>query len=184
MNILLNIFWLTFIYIYNEHKPGNGKFLSHTVEAGKIGMWRGCAKFTFTTCAWEFLLFYILNSTWYIYIFSFYFCICWMAMLVIINRYFIMVIFCISLMAFHIYWSFVYPQNGVKSLSCVWLFVTPWTVAYQAPPSLGFSRQEYRSGLPFPSPGDLPNPGFEPRSPVLQADALPSKPPGKAQRGF
>ena len=67
----------------------------------------------------------------------------------------------------------------VKSLSRVRLFATPWTVAYQAPPSLGFSRQEYWSGLPFPSPGYLPNPGIEPGSPVLQADALPSEPPGK-----
>ena len=70
-------------------------------------------------------------------------------------------------------------SHEVKSLSLVWLFATPWTVAYQAPPSLGFSRQEYWSGLPFPSPGDLPNPGIEPGSPTLQADALPSEPPGK-----
>ena len=55
--------------------------------------------------------------------------------------------------------------------------MTPWAVAYQAPLSMRFSRQEYRSGLPFPSPGDLPNPGIEPRSPSLQADALPSEPP-------
>ena len=67
----------------------------------------------------------------------------------------------------------------VKSLSRVRLFVTPWTVAHQAPPSMGFSREEYWSGLPFPSPGDLPNPGIEPRSPALQAVALPSEPPGK-----
>ena len=67
----------------------------------------------------------------------------------------------------------------VKSLSCVRLFETPWTVAYQAPPSMGFSRQECWSGLPFPSPGNLPDPGIEPRSPALQADALPSEPPGK-----
>ena len=52
-------------------------------------------------------------------------------------------------------------------------------VAYQALPSMGFSRQEYWSGLPFPSLGDLPNPGIEPGSPTLQADALPSEPPGK-----
>ena len=52
-------------------------------------------------------------------------------------------------------------------------------VAYQAPPSMGFSRQEYWSGLPFPSPAELPNPGIEPRSPSLQTDALPSEPPGK-----
>ena len=55
----------------------------------------------------------------------------------------------------------------------------PWTVAYQAPPSMEFSRQEYWSGLSITSPGDLPNPGIEPGSPGLQADALPSKPPGK-----
>ena len=65
----------------------------------------------------------------------------------------------------------------VKSLSRVRLFATPWTVAYQAPLSMGFSRQWSWSGLPFPSPGDLPNPGIEPGSPVLQADALPSEPP-------
>ena len=67
----------------------------------------------------------------------------------------------------------------VKLLSFVRLFATPWTVAYQAFPSMGFSRQEYQSGLPFPSPGDLPNPGIKPGSPALQADALPSEPPGK-----
>ena len=55
--------------------------------------------------------------------------------------------------------------------------VTPWTVAHQAPPSLGFSRQEYWSGLPFPSPGDLPHPGNERMSPALQAESLPSEPP-------
>ena len=57
--------------------------------------------------------------------------------------------------------------------------VTPWTVACQAPLSMGFSRQEYWSGLPFPSPGDLPNPGIEPGSPALQADALTAELPGK-----
>ena len=67
----------------------------------------------------------------------------------------------------------------VKSFSNVQLFATLWTVAHQAPPPMGFSRQEYRSGLPFPSPGDLPDPGIEPRSPALQADALTSEPPGK-----
>ena len=60
----------------------------------------------------------------------------------------------------------------LKLLSHVWLFATPWTVAYQGPLSMGFSRQEYWSGLPFPSPGDLPSPGIEPRSPALQADTL------------
>ena len=57
--------------------------------------------------------------------------------------------------------------------------MTPWTVAHQAPLSVGFSRQEYWSGLPFPSLGDLPDPGIEPGSPALQADSLPSEPPGK-----
>ena len=54
-----------------------------------------------------------------------------------------------------------------------------WTVAHQPPPSMGFSRQEYWSGLPFPSPGDLPDPGIEPRSLTLQADTLTSAPPRK-----
>ena len=61
--------------------------------------------------------------------------------------------------------------------------MTSWTAAYQAPPSLRFSRQEYWGGLPFPSPGDLPNPGIKPGSPALQADALPSEPPGKSCEG-
>ena len=67
----------------------------------------------------------------------------------------------------------------VKSLSRVRLFAIPWTIAHQDPLSMGFSRQEYWRGLPFPSPGDLPNPGIKPRSPALQADALPSEPPEK-----
>ena len=67
----------------------------------------------------------------------------------------------------------------VKSLRRVRLFVIPWT-AYQAPLSMGFSRQECWSGLPFPSPGDLPDPGIEPGSPALQAVALPSEPPEKS----
>ena len=67
----------------------------------------------------------------------------------------------------------------VKSLSHVWLFATPWTVASQASPSMGFSRQVYWSGLPFPSPGDLPNPGMEPRFLALQVDSLLFKPPWK-----
>ena len=67
----------------------------------------------------------------------------------------------------------------MKLLSCVQLFATLWTVAHQASQSMGFSRQEYWSGLPFPSPGDIPDPGIEPRSPTLQADALTSEPPGK-----
>ena len=66
---------------------------------------------------------------------------------------------------------------GVPSLfSCDRLFVTPWTVGRQPPLSVGFSRQEYWSGLPCPSQGDLPNPGIEPGCPALQTDSLPSEP--------
>ena len=77
-------------------------------------------------------------------------------------------------------WSGIF-LSLVKSLSRVRLFATSWTVAYQAPWSMGFSRQEYWSGLPFPSPGYLPNPGIKPGSPALQTDALPSEPLGKPQ---
>ena len=67
----------------------------------------------------------------------------------------------------------------MNSLSRVQLFVTSCTVAYQAPLYMGFSRQEYWGGLPFPSWGDLPDPGIEPGSPTLHADSLPYEPPGK-----
>ena len=70
----------------------------------------------------------------------------------------------------------------VKSLSRVRLFATSRTAAYQAPPSMEFSRQECWSGLPFHSPGELPDPGIEPGSPALQAAALLSEPPGKHDR--
>ena len=73
-------------------------------------------------------------------------------------------------------------KKKVKSLSCVQLFATPWTVAYQVSSSMGFSRQEYWSGLPFPSPGDLPDPGIEAGSPALQADALLSERPEATHR--
>ena len=64
--------------------------------------------------------------------------------------------------------------GGLVTKSCLTL-ATPWTVAHRAPLSMGFSRQEYWSGLPFPSPGDLPDPGIEPRSSALQADSLPTE---------
>ena len=64
-------------------------------------------------------------------------------------------------------------NQKVKSLSRVRLFATLWTVAHQAPPSMGFSRRKYWSGLPFLSPGDIPNPGIKPRYPILQAASLP-----------
>ena len=70
-------------------------------------------------------------------------------------------------------------SEWVKSFSHVWLFATPWTVAYKAPLSMEFSRQEYWSGFLFHSPGNLPNPGIEAGSPALQTDALSSEPPGK-----
>ena len=72
----------------------------------------------------------------------------------------------------------------MKSLSHVQFLVTPWTVDYQAPLSMGFSRQEYWSGLPLPSPEDLPNPRIELVSAALKADSLPSEPPGKAKVGL
>ena len=73
-------------------------------------------------------------------------------------------------------YSSSYLWSEVKMLSCFRLFVTPWMVAYQAPRSMGFSKQEHWSGLPFPSPWDLPNSGIKPGSPALQTDALLSEP--------
>ena len=73
--------------------------------------------------------------------------------------------------------------SEMRSLSRVWFFATPWTVAYQASPSMGFSRQAYWSGLPFPSRGDLPDPRIGPGSPALQVDALPYEPPRKPSHG-
>ena len=73
-------------------------------------------------------------------------------------------------------------RSEMKLLSRVRLFANPRTVAYQAPQSMEFSRQEYWSGLPFPPPGDLRDAGMEPRSPALQADTLLSEPPGERIR--
>ena len=70
--------------------------------------------------------------------------------------------------------------GGLVSKSCPTLAI-PWTVACQAPLSMGFSRQEYWNGLPFPSPGDRPNPGMEPGSPALQVDSLPAELPRKSE---
>ena len=75
--------------------------------------------------------------------------------------------------------TFSFCSHAVFSLSCVQLFVTPWTVAHQTPLSMGFPRQEHWSGLPFPSPGDLPEPGNELVSLALQVDSLPAEPSGK-----
>ena len=75
----------------------------------------------------------------------------------------------------------------VQSLSLVQLSMAPWTVARQAPLSMGFPRQEYWSGLPYPSPGDLPNPGIEPKSPASSALAgrlFTAEPPGKLKEGY
>ena len=79
-------------------------------------------------------------------------------------------------------WQVLLTLYKVKLLSRVRFFATPWTVAHQAPPSIGFSRQEYWSGLPFPSPGELTEPAIEPRFPALQADALPTEVPGKPRQ--
>ena len=80
---------------------------------------------------------------------------------------------------------YIYKLVCACVLSCfshIWLFATPWTVDHQVPLSSGFSRQEYWSGLPFPSPGDLPDPWIKPSSPALQADSLLSESPGKLQK--
>ena len=74
--------------------------------------------------------------------------------------------------------TYTYSIVIVKSLSRVRLFVTPWTVANQAPPSMGFSRQEYWTGLPFPTPGEPPNSGIEPTFPALAGGFFPTAPPG------
>ena len=74
------------------------------------------------------------------------------------------------------FWEYGYACVRVQSLSHVLLFVTPWIVVRQAPLSMGFSRQEHWSGWPFPSPGDLPDPGTEPAPLALQADPLPAEP--------
>ena len=76
-------------------------------------------------------------------------------------------------------------QLGKESFSRIWFLATPWTVAYQAPPSMGFSRQEYWSELPFPSPGELPDPGIKPislASPALQADSSTSELQGSPRK--
>ena len=75
-------------------------------------------------------------------------------------------------------------SSVVAALVRIRLSDTPWTLAHQAPLSMEFSRQEYLSGLPFPSPGDLLDPGMEPGSPALQADSLLSEPPGKQEERF
>ena len=72
-----------------------------------------------------------------------------------------------------------FPGSEVSEVAQPCPTAIPWTVVYQASLSMGFSRQGYWSGLPFLSPGDLPDPGIKPRSPALQVDALPSEPPGK-----
>ena len=74
--------------------------------------------------------------------------------------------------------TFMHAARVLSRFSRLRLFAAPWTVARQAPPSTEFSRQGYWSGLPFSSPGDIPDPGIEPWLPALQADFLPSEPPG------
>ena len=72
-------------------------------------------------------------------------------------------------------------KSSLESVLVTQLCPTPWTVAHQSPLFMGFPRQEYWNGLPFPSPGDLPNPGIKPRPPALQADSLLSEPLGKSK---
>ena len=89
--------------------------------------------------------------------------------------------FCLKMKSAYLFCTCFYglSEVEVESYSRVRLFETPWTVAYKAPLSMEFSRQAYWSGLPLPSPGDLPDPGIKPGSPTLQADTLPSEPSGK-----
>ena len=77
------------------------------------------------------------------------------------------------------YWTGVHTRKCIQSLRHVWLFATSRAVAHQAPLSMGFCRQEYWNGLPYAPPGDLHNPGIEPRPPALHVDSLLSEPPGK-----
>ena len=102
---------------------------------------------------------------------------------------------CVHAHIFYIYMLNIYTQIHTQThththisahvccvlsrFSCVQLFSTPWTVAHQAPLSMGFSRQPYWSRMPVPVPGDPGNPGMEPRFPALKADSLLSEPPGK-----
>ena len=86
------------------------------------------------------------------------------------------------ILMFEVTAGWLFLQLTLSKLSCVWLSAAPWTVAHQAPLSMGFSGQECWSGLPFPSPGDLPTPGNEPWSPTLEAESLSSEPPGKPPR--
>ena len=74
----------------------------------------------------------------------------------------------------------MYGDGGLVAKSCLTL-TTPWTVARQSPLPMGFLRQGYWSRVPFPSPGDLLDWGIEPKSPALQADSLPTEPPGKPE---
>ena len=76
-------------------------------------------------------------------------------------------------------WMWESEEVKVKSYSRVWLFAIPRTIGHQASLSMGLFRQEYWNGLPFPSPGGIPYPAIEPRSPTLQTDVLQSEPPGK-----
>ena len=82
------------------------------------------------------------------------------------------------------YWQTItaWSENNccmpAQSLSCVQLFETPWTAAHKAPLSMGFPRQAYRRGLPFPTPGDLPDPGIEPTSPAAAVTSFTTEPPG------
>ena len=92
--------------------------------------------------------------------------------------------FCFRIMAYSSNFTSTL-QNNIQQLCCavvlsrVQLFAIPWTIVHQAPLSMEFSRQEYWSGLSFPTPGDLPNPGIEPGSPASQMDSLPAELPGK-----
>ena len=112
---------------------------------------------------------YVLSSLYKVlkYFYSLFLAFYWISQLFFVLLFLLMVETSMSLFLVITSTFKLLLYEWVKSLSRVRLFATPWSVAYQAPPSTGFSRQEDWSGLPFPSPGDLPDPGVEPRFPTL-----------------
>ena len=132
----------------------------------------------FRKCASMFTCFllwiYVLLSLYKVlkYFYSLFLAFYWISQLIFVPLFLLMVETSISLLVITSTFKLLL-YGWVKSLSHVWLFATLWSVAYQAPLSMGFSRQEYWSGLPLPFPGNLPDPGIEPTSPALQVDSSP-----------
>ena len=105
-------------------------------------------------------------------------CLC-LNFLMLSTQYFLLTVFALHTMDCLSRGLYPWIAVAVESLSHVWVFASPWPIARQAPLSMGFSRQEYRSGLPCPPPGDLPDPGVESASPALPGGFFNDEPPGK-----